>query len=217
MDTCIKKDASLILNVHKALLTCDNLVIEPGGLPLFSGLGFSLLEGAGLVLQGANGSGKTTLLKILAGVMQPQSGAVTLRDGLDGTDILFIGHQHAIKLDATVYENLLFWSEMRGEPMLLGAAISHFDLHHLLDTPCRALSAGWRRRVALAKLICCPAQLWLLDEPTANLDADGEKMVLGLIKARISGGGGVIAAMHSMNDNYREVLPHAVAVEDFNE
>jgi len=215
MTDCIKKDDVSAVFARKPLLTCDNVWIERAGYPLFEGVGFTLLEGAGLTLKGANGAGKTTLLKILAGIIQPSVGEVSLQAGKDATDILFIGHNNALKLDATVYENLLFWADMRGEPMLLGAAVSHFNLQHLIDTPCRELSAGWRRRVTLAKLMCCPSKLWLLDEPTANLDADGEKMVLNLIKARLGGGGGVIAAMHHVSDDYAEVLPHAVCVEDF--
>ena len=213
--TCIKKENTPALAKQKPLIMCDNVSVERGGVPLFDGLGFSLLEGRGLVLSGANGSGKTTLLKLLAGIMPHKTGEVALQDGLELTDILFIGHNNALKLELTVLENLMFWTKIRGEPMLLSAAVNHMGLQSIIDTPCRELSAGWRRRVCLAKLICCPSKIWLLDEPTANLDAEGEQIVLNLIKARLGGGGGVIAAMHHVSDEYKQVLAHSVCIEDF--
>jgi heme exporter protein A len=215
MNGCTKKVDNASVASRKHFLTCLNVSIERGGYKLFEDMSFTLLEGAGLVVKGANGSGKTSLLKVLAGLVKPSYGSVALASGYTSSDMLYIGHKNAIKGDATVLENLQFWAKLRGEPLLLAAAISHFGLGYYTDTPCRELSAGWQRRVALAKLICCPSKLWLLDEPTANLDAEGEAITLSLIKARIHSGGGVVAAMHKMNDAFNEVLPHAIYVQDF--
>ena len=173
---------------------------------MFNGLGFTLLEGGVIVLAGHNGSGKTTLLKAIAGLIPPQKGEVTFQATQKITHpqdyeqkALYIGHNNAIKLDATVLENLNFWAVANGEPILLQAAVEYMGLLPYINTPCGKLSAGWKRRVALSRLMICPAKLWLLDEPMSNLDDAGVALLGGLIQTRTASHGGVIMAAHGIH------------------
>jgi heme exporter protein A len=185
------------------ILICDNLTAHYNA-PLFSGLGFSVGQGSLLVLKGHNGSGKTTLLKMLAGLKQPQEGCITL----DGTEahqlrneqsrqLCYLGHQLAVKPQLTVRQNLEFWARLRDTEMLLPAAVMYFQLQPLLNTPCYALSAGWKKRLALARVMASDAGLWLLDEPETNLDEEGRALLHNLIMLRADQGGAVIIATHN--------------------
>jgi heme exporter protein A len=158
-----------------------------------------------LLLTGANGSGKTTLLRTLSGLLQPEAGRVLwtgrdVREDLPAyhAQMVYLGHEPPLKADLTAYENLQFWIGIRravsaGE---IGAALDRVGASTWSDRSVRTLSAGQRRRVALAGVILCAAALWLLDEPTTNLDIDGQRLVANLIEERIGSGGIVIAAVH---------------------
>lgn len=186
------------------MLTCHQLACERQGVPVFSGLGFSLLGEAAMLVAGANGSGKTSLLKTVAGLLRPDSGGVTWRgvpirrpEDYRG-EALYLGHRDAVKEEESVFYNVAFWARMRGEPMLVPAALRYFGLERWADTPCWRLSAGWKRRVALARLIVIPALLWLLDEPAAHLDDEGVALLGGLIESRTQKSGIVIMATHGL-------------------
>ncbi len=151
------------------------------------------LEGGGaLLLLGANGSGKSTLLRVLAGLKRPEAGTVRWR-GQDvaepGADLAYLGHLDALKLGLTVRENLAF-------PPASDRALGPLGLLPLIDVPVRFLSAGQRRRVALARVAGRGAGLWLLDEPTLGLDAGSVEALGGLLAAHRAAGGAVVAATH---------------------
>ncbi len=126
--------------------------------------------------------------------------------------LMMVGHKSAVKLDLTVEENLRFWGRLYGTEMLLPAALKFYNLGRYQETPCKELSAGWQRRVALARLIIAPCKLWLLDEPTNFLDEEAVLLTASLIESRVKQGGIVIAASHSMSS---AVASHVLSLEDF--
>ncbi len=188
---------------------------------LFEGLGFCLNEGALLLVAGANGSGKSSLLAIIAGLLPPRAGSIDwcdipIHDPSDyESTCVYIGHKNALKSEATVLENISFWASLSGNEMLIPAAIHYFNLEQYLSYPCGELSQGWQRRVALTRLITCPAPLWLLDEPGSNLDRDGQTLLAELIRSRTGQGGIVIMAAHGEIAMHREVKVSILDIGDF--
>jgi heme exporter protein A len=163
--------------------SATDLACRRGERLVFAGLAFALPAGGALVLTGPNGSGKSSLLRLLAGLARPEAGAIRWQGadiaedpGAHRERLHFIGHQDALKAVLTVGETLAFWAGMRGGAGV-GPALAAFRLARLADWPCRLLSAGQRRRLTLARLVASPAALWLLDEPTAGLDADGRDLL----------------------------------------
>lgn len=213
---------SVAQNSPHALLSCQSLAVKRQGRLLYAGVGFSLLEGGVLLVVGRNGSGKTTLIRHLSGLLQGQ-GVVLFRDApiTQGADYagqaLYLGHRDAVKLEASVLHNLRFWAEIAGEPMLLPAAIHYFGLEPYLEMPCAQLSAGWRKRVALARLLVQPAALWLLDEPYTHLDDEAARLLGGLIESRTRKGGAVVIAAHHLPQGALGGVQHpqVLRVEDF--
>ena len=185
-------------------LTVSDLAISRGDLALAHHLTFAVEGGGALVVTGANGSGKSTLLRAIAGLHPPDTGAVALAIGGEAVAMAqnshLLGHANAMKADLTVRENLAFWAGALGggggTAGLLGEAADALSLAGLLDLPFGYLSAGQRRRVALARLWVAPRPLWLLDEPTAALDARSEGAVREMIEAHRAEGGMVVAATH---------------------
>lgn len=172
---------------------------ERGGRFLFRDLSFQLSAGEAITVLGPNGAGKTSLLRIIAGLLPPAEGAIALEgaDGAAGEACHFLGHLDAVKGALTVSENLDF------SRMLLGGgsasnetALARLGLGALSGLPAHVLSAGQRRRLALTRLLAARRSIWLLDEPTAALDAAGKDVLAGMIDEHRAGGGMVIAATH---------------------
>lgn len=189
-------------------LIADGLACRRGERLVFDGVSFSLPAGGVLLLTGANGSGKSSLLRLLATLLAPEAGTIAWGGSAITEDLPryraslhYVGHLDAVKAAFGVRESLTFWAEMRGMPASgLDEALEIFALDAVADWPCRWLSAGQRRRLALARLIASPAPLWLLDEPTASLDADGERRLIAVIEAHRAGGGRVVMATHQPLD-----------------
>ncbi|MGC1729323.1 MAG: cytochrome c biogenesis heme-transporting ATPase CcmA [Steroidobacteraceae bacterium] len=186
-------------------LQAENLELWRAERHVLRGVGFSLAAGECLQVRGANGAGKTTLLRAVCGLLYPEAGRV-LWDGDDvQTDLpayhsrlIYIGHEPPLKSDLSALENLRFWIGVR-QPVqrrALEAALERVGAGRWSSRPVRTLSAGQRRRVALAALALLAAPLWLLDEPTTNLDADGQQLVGTLIEEQLARGGLVVAAGH---------------------
>ena len=171
---------------------------------LFRGLGFTLAPGAALVLTGPNGSGKSSLLRMLAGLLPPAAGvltwngtAVSEQAEAPRARVHYLGHRDAIKPTLTVAEMVGLHGRLRGGAGDVGAALAALGIGALADTPGRHLSAGQRRRVALARLLVAPAPVWLLDEPTVGLDDAALAAFRAIAAAHRQIGGAIIAATHT--------------------
>lgn len=161
--------------------------------PVFRAVSLAVEAGQLCLLMGINGSGKTTLLRIMAGLLHPASGRVTGDRG----PCLYVGHQLAVKEDLTVRENLTFMRGLNGAGGLsIEAALERLDIPELAERDVRTLSAGQRKRCALARLLISPARLWLLDEPYSNLDTDGAQRVHELVAEHLAGGGACVMCTH---------------------
>ena len=185
-------------------LTAEGVAASRGERPLFAGLGFALGPGDALVLTGPNGSGKSSLLRLLAGFARPTAGAIRwdgkhLSDDFDGfhRQLHFVGHQEALKPALKVTEMLRFWADLAEHPLGDPAVpLAALGLGHKAATPCRFLSSGQRRRLALARLVAWAAPLWLLDEPTVGLDDEALGLIAGLIARHRAEGGLVVLSTH---------------------
>ena len=185
-------------------LSAWDLSMERGGLRLFSRLGFKVEGGAALIVTGPNGAGKSSLLRGLCGLLPFQAGAFALEGGdkerTVGEQAHYLGHADALKSALTAGENLAFWAGMLGGDPRRGAvreALGRVGLAHVIDFPARALSAGQKRRVALARLLVADRPLWLLDEPTTALDAGAQGAFAAIMQAFMGEGGIVVAATHA--------------------
>jgi heme exporter protein A len=178
-------------------LVIDSLVIGREGAALSAPLSFSLQAGDILLLQGANGSGKSTLLKMLAGLLPVQHGSISSNNQWPhARPPLYLGHKRGLFLEMNVADNVLFWAKLAGTPELAAAAMRYFDLDDAAHITVRELSAGWQQRVALTRLITMQNHLWLLDEPTANLDSECIALLQSLLQARAEQGGMIVIASH---------------------
>ena len=185
-------------------LTVENLELTRGELEIVSQLSFQLSAGEALVVTGENGSGKSTTLRGIAGLHPLTKGSVTLRDengkvfeGHIREYCHYLGHENGMKGSLTVRENLKFWQEFFGDQELtIEQALDEVDLAHAIDLPFSYLSAGQKRRAAIAKLLVSDRPIWVLDEPTAGLDAGSVKIFSSLAKVYCDSGGILIAATH---------------------
>ena len=183
------------------MLTAEGLAVFLGERLVFRDLDFSLAAGQALVLAGPNGSGKSTLLRLLAGLVRPIAGRLLWADvdalaDLSGhaARVAYVGHQDAVKPGLTAAENLRFAARLAGGAV--AEALATMGLDDLADLPARMLSAGQKRRLALARLALTAAPLWLLDEPTLGLDTASIGRFGGLLAAHRAHGGMVVAATH---------------------
>lgn len=185
------------------MLKVEQLACRRGARLIFRDIGFALAAGGLLRVTGANGSGKSSLLRVLAGLLPAAEGTLTWHGEPISTDpdahrerLHYIGHLDAVKPELTGRETLDYWQALHG----LSGMHDPFGLGNLLDKPARILSAGQRRRLALTRLTMGDAPLWLLDEPSASLDAAGMKTLTDMIAMHRAKGGMVIAAMHDALD-----------------
>ncbi len=175
-----------------------------GGRTVFDELDFAVYDGEALVLRGANGSGKSSLLRLMAGLAPPARGDLSWDGDAVGDDreahgarLHYVGHLDAVKPALTVAENLDVWAGLRaGDPSGVAAALRRFGLDRLARIPARLLSAGQRRRLALARITATPAPLWLLDEPTVALDAAAVAALEAALGEQCRGGGIAVVSTH---------------------
>lgn len=180
-------------------LQADNLSCNRGGREVFGGLSFSVAAGEALIVTGHNGAGKSSLLRMIAGLVRLAGGTLTLHGGggelTIGEQAHYLGHLDAVKPGLSVSENLAFWTEYLGGGTVQ-AGLDAVGLSALAAIPAGYLSAGQRRRLALARLVAAQRPLWLLDEPTTALDAQAQTRLAELMRGHLSGGGLLIAATH---------------------
>ncbi len=182
------------------LVAGTSLACTRGGLPIFRDVNFTAKAGEALVLTGPNGSGKTTLLRVIAGLLRPSEGAVRFEGA--GPDVIlaeeahYLAHLDPLKPSLTVAENLNFWTEFLGGAGTADEALRAVRLERLAGLPAGYLSAGQRRRLSLARLLAVQRPIWLLDEPTAALDAAGQVILADMMRQHLASGGLIIAATH---------------------
>ena len=174
-----------------ALIQGSNLGAIRGERVLYRGISVEVAPGELVLLRGANGSGKTTLLRQLAGLSEPQSGTIE-RTGLHH----WIGHTNGLKAYETPRSHIAHWARVWGSEAGVDLILSEVGLNRPADVPCRMLSAGQKRRTALARLLLEQRKLWLLDEPFNALDTDGQVLLADMIDAHRQEGGAVLAALH---------------------
>lgn len=181
-------------------LTVERLACTRGGREILSGLGLRLGPGEALVLKGPNGVGKSSLLMCLAGLLEHSGKIVWHGQGEQdrpGADIHFLSHLPAVKPHLGVRHNLEFWADLNeGDRALAGPALDQARLGHAADLSAGLLSAGQVRRLALCRLLVAPRPVWLLDEPTAALDTQGDAWVGKLIDTHLGAGGLAVIASH---------------------
>ena len=188
------------------MLSISNLACVRGDRRLFSGLAFSLEPGGRLHVGGENGAGKTSLLRILCGLSPAEEGEIRwqgrpIREIGDAyrQDVLYLGHHHALKEDLTALENLRIAAALAGVRLNEDEGVDllrRAGLRGREYLPVRVLSQGQKRRVALARLLCSRAPLWILDEPFVALDVAAVGWLAGIVGAHVAGGGMAVLTSH---------------------
>jgi heme exporter protein A len=189
----------------EAMLEATDLEIWRGERCLCLGLGFKVRAGELALVRGANGSGKTTLIRVLAGLGLLEAGSIRWRGrsvrkaGPEYRDELaYLGHLNGIKAALSPLENLqaALALNARAQRMAPCAALRRVGLEHFTEVDCRALSAGQKRRVALARLLIADVPLWFLDEPLTSLDVEGVALVEAMLGEHLADGGIAVVATH---------------------
>jgi heme exporter protein A len=201
-------------------LTAESLHLWRGEHHVLRGVSFGIAAGQCLQVTGANGSGKTTLLRALCGLVPLESGTVRWRGRELSEDreafhseLSYLGHDNGLKADLTAAENLRFATRLK-RPVHrdeVTAALARPGVADSTDVALRRLSAGQRRRVALARLLLTHGAVWVLDEPGSNLDAHGQSLLAELINAHLAASGVAVVATHqSLNLPTPQVCPLAL-------
>ncbi len=183
------------------------LAVERGGRIIFTNIGFRLGAGEALLVTGPNGAGKSSLLRAIAGLLPLAQGRIAIAPQSDSrlSELChYVGHADALKPSLTIYENLAFWAAFLasgtaagGETARIESALAQLGLARIADLPAAYLSAGQKRRAALARLLAVHRPIWLLDEPATALDAASQKVLGTMMMGHLEAGGMIIAATHA--------------------
>ena len=175
-----------------ARLIVEDLAVERAGEPVLAGVAFTLGPGEALVVTGANAAGKSTLLRALAGLLRASAGRIA-----NPFAVALLGHEPALKTDRRLGDELAFWARLDGTgAAAVAGGLAAFGLRPLTDVPVRLLSAGQRRRAALARVLASGAPLWLLDEPAVGLDAANVLALEAAIARHRAAGGLAVVTTH---------------------
>ena len=205
-----------------SLVSVANVTIERGGRQVLSRLSFDLAAGEIILISGRNGAGKSTLLRTVAGLLQPMVGRIAYgraTSEVRGVETVhYVGYEDALKPSLTVGENLAFWASMLGGPsrsataLDVAGALGAFGIGRLIDLRAGYLSAGQKRRVALARLLLAPRPIWLLDEPLIALDREAQDRLTALMSDHVAAASGIIVASHQpLTIAFREIDLSALA------
>lgn len=201
------------------MLTCDNLTCTSWGLPLFKGLGFSLLRGSLLAITGGSARAKTTLLDVMAARVLPKRGEVTYDGKPAWHNVDYFACTHYIEKTeapdkaASVEDYVNRFAALYETENLVPAALRFFGLSGHAQTRCGAMPAHLIKRVVLARLLSAPCSVWMLDRPVDGLDEEGAGMLYSLISARCTRGG--IVALTADDANFIEPIQE-LKLDDFN-
>lgn len=201
------KGTKALLNKKQMMqLKAENLSAKRGEDLLFRKLNFCVNSGEALVLTGRNGSGKSTLLRVVAGFIRPESGKVIFQSQSTESRPAreachYLGHRNGMKAELSVSENLHFWKDFLGDVeggtgLSIEEAADIIGLSSITHLPYGYLSAGQQRRFAMARLLVAYRPVWILDEPTAALDAKADAMFSDLVRTHLANGGMALAATH---------------------
>lgn len=193
------------MNTAAEGLRVEKVHVWRGDRHVLKGVSFELGAGDLLHVAGPNGAGKTTLLRVVTGLLRPEKGWVAWKGrpiaeepGAYQRDLAYASHEPALKGDLTALENLIFAVGLKrrvGRPELT-AHLERAGVAGCAHLPARVLSAGQRRRVAMARVLAFRAPLWLLDEPFTNLDSAGSALLAGLLVEHVASGGSVLVVAH---------------------
>ncbi|QXK91704.1 heme ABC exporter ATP-binding protein CcmA [Neoehrlichia mikurensis] len=190
------------------MLECINVSCYRGERRLFNNLSFSANKGSVTIITGGNGSGKTTLLRAIIGFFPIRSGSIKfhncpikLSDSYT-SQVTYIGHKNACNDTFTVLENLKFWAALKDTQELVEAAVCFLGINQVLDIQYKNLSAGWKRKVALSRLLIYNTLIWVIDEPFTNLDHNSIQLITELISIRQKQNGIIIVADNKANINF---------------
>lgn len=197
------------------MLSCNSVSLSIGERKLFD-ISITMLPGSITVVSGANGSGKSSFLRVLSGLQSPTSGNVLWY----GQNIQYeskpmvnyIGHHFGIKDELTVVENLQLWSRLYESENMIQAAIHYFGLLEVMMDKAFTLSAGNRKKLALARLLACNSDLWLLDEVETNLDEKNLSLLHNVICTKANNGGVIVMTSHNKTPFKHSIH---IAIEDF--
>ncbi len=185
------------------LLRVERFAVARGGRLVVKGVNFTLSSGQALVVTGPNGVGKSTLLRAIAGLLPHAAGAVSLEGGAPDAALPqqahYLAHADGMKAALTVEENLVFWRDYldgAGAGRSVEEALAVVGLGHAIRAPVGILSAGQKRRAALARLLVAFRPLWLLDEPMTALDTASREKFAAAMREHCAKGGLIIAATH---------------------
>lgn len=183
-------------------LSAVGLSVERGGRRVVAGVSMELGPGGLCLVTGANGAGKSSLLRAIAGLLPLAGGTLSARDLPPDEPIAshahYLGHQDGMKGALTASENLAFWaSQLGGAGLSPQAALTRLGVPQTADFPVGYLSAGQKRRVALARLLVARRPLWLLDEPTNALDVSAQALFAAVLREHLAQGGLAVAATHA--------------------
>jgi heme exporter protein A len=187
-------------------LIAEDLACERSGRVVFRDLSFAVAAGEALAVIGPNGAGKSTLLRLVAGLLKPSAGTLTIAvedadvDAAVAERVHYLGHKDALKPALTPVEILEFWSAWLGDGPKGASpreALDGVGLLHTADLPSAYLSAGQRKRLSLARLLVAPRPVWLLDEPTNALDVGSQETLRRLCAEHLATGGLIMIATHA--------------------
>lgn len=189
------------------VIELNDVVAVLGQFPALAGANLQVSRGEIVLLQGPNGAGKTSILRVCAGLLPIERGSgrvlgidlVTQRDEVRSR-VGLLGHSNGLYLDLTVEQNIRFWASMVNateEEIVRAISLMRID-GRLSSVKTVRLSAGQRRRCALASLIVRRAEIWLLDEPHAGLDAQGRDELDSVLRHAVSAGATIVLASHEM-------------------
>jgi len=190
-------------------LAAEKIHVWRGERHVLRSVSFAVEAGRLLHVFGPNGTGKTTLLRVVCGLLRPESGQVAwggrpiegIREEYQ-LAMAYASHEAALKGDLTALENLRFavGLKRRVEDGELRAVLDRTGVGACADLPTRVLSAGQRRRVAMARVLAMRAALWLLDEPYTNLDVRGAEVMSRLLEEHVAAGGiALVVAHHALS------------------